>query len=195
MFSVNVDKIIRMTPKEADNYSKAADTIMAREDLSGKSLAIVGGGIPSFKLASSFMEKGKKVLFIDADLETEVFLGKYKLGKNLTGFTDYIRQTQEAESLICVTNREDLDIIFTGNIDGMQYSQVNRNNVKEMLDYYTSKYDLVIVQSDWNGNIAGICDATVVLVEQSEYSEISSEVKVSELDQAGCYVLGVIIHE
>ena len=37
------------------------------------------------------MEKGNKVLFVDGDIRTDVFLGKYKLGKSAKGVLDYIK--------------------------------------------------------------------------------------------------------
>ncbi len=40
-----------------------------------------------------------------------------------------------------------------------------------------------------------VCDETIVMLKQSDYSEMSSEVKVKQLDEAGCYVLGVVVNE
>ena len=36
---------------------------------------------------------GEKVLFIDADIMSEIFLGKYKLGKNLKGVADFLKKS------------------------------------------------------------------------------------------------------
>ena len=79
MFSVNVDKLMKMTPLEAESYAKAADTIEGMLTDSENILSVTGNGLSSFKLAAAFMEKGRKVLFIDADINQEVFVGKYKL--------------------------------------------------------------------------------------------------------------------
>ena len=89
MFSVNIDKLIKMTPLEAESYAKAADSLENLLADKGNMLAVVGSGMSSFKLAAAFMEKEKRVLFADADFSQEVFLGKYKLGKNLKGIFDY----------------------------------------------------------------------------------------------------------
>lgn len=60
------------------------------------------------------MEAGNKVLFVDGDITSDVFLGKYKLGKNARGVMDYLKNPDEDYELVCVTNHKELDIIFTG---------------------------------------------------------------------------------
>lgn len=195
MFSVNVDKLIRMTPEETKSYAVTAEAVLRKIEGQCRSVAIVGGNISSFKLASAFMEKGHSVLFVDADTSEEVFLSKYRLGKNLKGFTDYLLRDVPAESLICVTNRERLDVIFTGDIQNMTPDKITADKIQQMFEECLDTYDLIIVQSDGEGRIAVCCDSTVVIMESSEYSEMACEVKVDELNEKGCLVLGVIIDE
>ena len=57
MFSVNIDKLIKMTPLEAESYAKAADSLENLLADKGNMLAVVGSGMSSFKLAAAFMEK------------------------------------------------------------------------------------------------------------------------------------------
>ena len=59
-------------------------------------------------------ERKTSVLFADADFSQEVFLGKYKLGKNLKGIFDYTQGEGTAKDIICVTNREKLDVCVYG---------------------------------------------------------------------------------
>lgn len=58
-------------------------------------------GLSAFKIAYSFVATGEKVLFIDADIMSEIFLGKYKLGKNLKGVADFMRNPEKQNDLIC----------------------------------------------------------------------------------------------
>ena len=51
------------------------------------------------------------------------------------------------------------------------------------------------MQSDEQGRTAGVCDATVLILEESQYSELTAETRIAELDKNGCTVLGVIIDE
>ena len=55
-----------------------------------KTLAVVGDSGYALKLADTIVEAGNKVLFIDADITTPVFMGKYRLGKNLEGLCEYL---------------------------------------------------------------------------------------------------------
>jgi hypothetical protein len=45
------------------------------------------------------------------------------------------------------------------------------------------------------GNVAAICDKAVLIVDKDDYSEMAADVRVKELDEKGCLVLGVIIDE
>lgn len=195
MFSVNIDKLMKMTPQEAESYAKSADTIDGMIAEAGKILSVIGNGISSFKLAAAFMEKEKRVLFVDADIDQEVFLGKYKLGKNLKGILDYVKGESAAKDLICVTNRAKLDVVFTGSTEDTEHFLVEDSDLRTALEEYAAEYDLVIVQSDAEGKVASICDETVLIMENDSYSEFSAEVTVKELDEKGCLVLGVIIDE
>ena len=186
MFSVNIDKLIKMTPLEAESYAKAADLLENLLADKGNMLAVVGSGMSSFKLAAAFMEKEKRVLFADADFSQEVFLGKYKLGKN------YTQGEGTAKDIICVTNREKLDVVFTGNVENLRF---DGTALKTVLEEYAKEYDLVVVQSDEQGRTAGVCDAAVLILEESQYSELTAETRIAELDKNGCTVLGVIIDE
>lgn len=81
MFSVNIDKLIKMTPLEAESYAKAADSLENLLADKGNMLAVVGSGMSSFKLAAAFMEKEKRVLFVDADLVRKFFWENISLAK------------------------------------------------------------------------------------------------------------------
>ena len=48
MFSVNIDKLIKMTPLEAESYAKAADSLENLLADKGNMLAAGGRGIRSF---------------------------------------------------------------------------------------------------------------------------------------------------
>lgn len=195
LFSVNIDKLIKMTPDEAKSYADAADAILGKSEQGSKTLAVIGKGISSFKLASAFMEKGKRILFIDADVHEDIFLSKYRLGKNLKGFTDYLQNDESTESLVCVTNRERLDIVFTGDVAHISLGDIASEKVNNMFDTYKEEYDFIIVQSDLEGTVASCCDSTVIIMEQADYSEAAAQEKTKVLDQKGCLVLGVIIDE
>lgn len=194
MFSVNVDKLLKMTDSEHDCYLSLANKVLSMMGPDNTILGTVGDGVLAFKLAGTIHELGKSVLFIDADMKEEIFLSKYRLGKDLKGVTSYLSGSEDARDLVCITNRNDFDIVFTGNVDDINIKDVESSRLKDFIDNYVD-YDVVVVQSDEFGKAASCCDRSVLMLQQADYSEMSAQQKVKNLDKQGCYVLGVIINE
>lgn len=213
MFSVNVDKLVKMTELEESCYSETVDNIISKmSDKTGLktseslkfSVGVVGDAVSVFKLASQLSVSGKKVLFIDGDISSEVFLGKYRLGKELEGLADCIMSAITGEALfkkICITNNDELDIIFSGNIESSATTvsgvfSAGENYINNMLKECLEKYDVVVCLSDKDGNIAKYCDAAIVYTDSDTFDDkelISSQIEA--LEKNGCDVLGVIVNE
>ena len=193
MFSVNIDKIVGMTDNEKKCYEELRENLK-KELNGGKVLAITKNGIGAFKIAYSFVCAGEKVLFIDADIMSEIFLGKYKLGKNLKGVADFLKKPSQMYDLICKTNNPQLDIIFTGVLDDGVISEDEESMMKQFIDMYSDKYDRLVLSSDVDGRIAKYCDGTVIMYEESEFGELSAENYVDELENNKCNVLVVVIN-
>ena len=194
MYRVNIDKLVNV-----DNEKKA-DFKHIAEDITGnipshKSVAVVGGRVDTFRIAYSIMEKGKKVLFIDGDIKRDVFLGKYKLGKNAKGVIDYLKAADEKYELICVTNHKGLDIIFTGiNADEI-VTRDERDVFKNLLEKYSGDYDYIVVDTDEDGLLAQYCDKTVIIKDEEAYSVEDMNEEVNRFEEDGCSILGVVIRE
>ena len=95
---------------------------------------------------------------------------------------------------LTIQNRNDFDIVFTGNVDDINIKDVESSRLKDFIDNYVD-YDIVVVQLDELGKAASCCERSVLMLQQTEYSEMSAQQKVKNLDKQGCYVLGVIINE
>lgn len=194
MFSVNIDKLVDMTSNERRSYEEVA--VIIKEGLDGgRSLSVIGGGLKAFKLAYSFTKSDSKVLFIDGDISSEVFLGKYKLGKNMKGVTDYLKKPDKDYEMICKTNESNLDIIFTGALDDGKISSEEEKQMKELIARFSEEYDYIIVDSDNEGVLSPYCQGTILMYSENEYGEIAAEKLTSELEARDCNVLGVIINE
>jgi MinD-like ATPase involved in chromosome partitioning or flagellar assembly len=183
-----------MTDNEHDCYLSLANKILSLMGADNTILGTVGDGVISFKLAGTFHELGKSVLFIDGDMKEEIFLSKYRLGKDLKGVTSYLSGSEDARDLVCITNRNDLDVVFTGNVEGVSIKDIDPDRLRDFIDNYVD-YDMVVVHSDESGKVASCCDRTVLLQQKADYSETGAQQKVKSLDKQGCYVLGVIINE
>ena len=195
VWAVNVDKLTGMTESEHHSYSDTVDAIIKECDKNYRIIATHGEPLMAFKLASVIHEKGKKVIFVDADVSEEIFLAKYKLGKNLKGFTDYFQEDEAIHDLVCKTNRKNLDIIFTGETQEFDKADILDSEFSDFRDCLVEQYDYVIVHTGDNYDIAAKCDASVILLKQSDYSEMSAESKVDFLDSNGCFVLGLVVEE
>ena len=194
MFSVNVEKLLKMTDSEHDGYLSSANKVLGMMDSENTVLGIVGDAIMAFKMAGTIHELGKSVLFIDCDMSDELFLSKYRLGKDLKGVTSYLSGSEDARDLVCVTNRSDFDVVFTVQTGLINVKDVESSRLRDFADNYLD-YDYVVVYSDETGKAAAGCDRAVLMLQQSDYSEMSAEQKVKNLDKQGCYVLGVIINQ
>lgn len=195
MFSVKVDKLTAMTDNEHNCYMAAARTVLEKAGNEYRTIAAEGDGSMAFKLASVLNEGGKKLLFVDADISEENFLSKYRLGKNLKGITDCFIEEEIPEDIICMTNAEGLDIIFTGSVEDFEQQDFDRDKFDVLKSRYLKDYDYIMVQSGESAETASLCDAAVLMYDLEDYSEASAEVKTDELDELGCYVLGVIVGE
>ena len=193
MFSVNIDKIIDMTSTEADSYSDVLDKIYDDIKKDTRLIAVTGDGVTAFKLASELMTCGKKILFVDGNFDTDIFLGKYKLGKSLKGLAEYARKEASFNELRCVTNRKDMDIVFSGMSDEHIYEEMS--DIRQRLVKEAEQYDLIVAWSDEQGEMARCCDETIVVIDAEIYNDDSAMQRIVELEKQGCNVLGVIINE
>lgn len=196
VFSVNVDKLTRMKPSEKESYESVADSIidMSEED-EPVVISVVGEGTMAFKLADTLYAKGGKVIFIDADLRDDIFIAKYRVGRDLKGVANYLVEEIDYNDIICLTNKDNFKVIFTGMSDYTMNQEMKVEKISNLFKQLKEDFDWIVVLTDDSGKIASMCDETVVMLKQSDYSEMSSEIKVKQLDEAGCYVLGVVVNE
>ena len=104
MYSVNIDKLMDIDSEKKESLVQIAHNITEALS-SGKSVAVIGGKVDTFRIAYSIMEAGNKVLFVDGDITSDVFLGKYKLGKNARGVMDYLKNPDEDYELVEMAKR------------------------------------------------------------------------------------------
>ena len=194
MFSVNIDKLVSMTENETKSYEELSRSVLGGLK-GGKNVAVIGGGIKAFKLANAIKEKGKKVLFIDGDLSNDVFLGKYKLGKDMKGLTHFLKDPGLEDNMICFTSDSNLNIIFTGALDDGEISKEEASEIRKLLNKYSNEYDFIVVDSDPSANIAKFCDGVIIMYEESEFGEISAKQLIESLENQFCNVLGVVLCE
>ncbi len=193
MFSVNIDKIVEMDQKKHTAYQELSAQVLAK-GARYKTIAVVGAGGVAFKLATEMMNAGNHMLFIDADFSTPVFLGKYKLGKDLKGICDYLNGNELPDKLICLTNKENMHIVFTGDVETHALMEPNFTAFNKLMQLYKADFDYVVLEAGENEEIASRCDATILVMNESDYTEKKARKEVEKLSQNGCLVLGVVLN-
>lgn len=192
MFSVNIDKLVATTPAQEKAYKELCNRVLAK-GRKYKTLAVIGESGYALRLAAAIVDAGNKVLFVDADVTTPVFMGKYRLGKNLEGLCEYLDGTQDDDKIRCLTNRSDLNIIFSGESSRQTLSQNDEDRLREFLDNNMDDYDYIILEAGKSAEVARNCRASLVLIDDSEYNPRDAREKIEFYDNEGCLVLGVVI--
>lgn len=193
MFSVNIDKLVSMTPKEETAYQEISNRVLAK-GRKFKTIAVIGENGIALKLAEAIRKSENNVLFIDADFSTSVFMNKYKLGKNLKGISDYLSGSELPGNLICVTNKEDMNVIFTGDVDTHSILEQNESAFCKLMDLYRNEYDYIILEVGNDIDIAKNCDGALLIMNNGDYSQKKAKKEVNELSSKGCLILGVVIN-
>ncbi|MCI6021572.1 MAG: hypothetical protein PUD90_10275 [Clostridia bacterium] len=192
MFSVNIDKLVATTPAQEKAYKELCNRVLAK-GRKYKTLAVIGESGYALRLAAAIVDAGNKVLFVDADVTTPVFMGKYRLGKNLEGLCEYLDGTQDDDKIRCLTNRSDLNIIFSGESSRQTLSRNDEDRLREFLDNNMDDYDYIILEAGKSAEVARNCRASLVLIDDSEYNPRDAREKIEFYDNEGCLVLGVVI--
>jgi len=193
LFSVNIDKLISMTPKEETAYQELCNRVLAK-GRKFKTIAVIGDNGIALKLAETIRKSQNNVLFIDADFSTSLFMNKYKLGKNLIGISNYLSGSSLPDNLICVTNKEDMNIVFTGDVDTHSILERNETAFSKLMDLYKNDYDYIILEVGNDIDIAKQCDGALRIINNADYSQKKAKKEINVLSSEGCLILGVIIN-
>lgn len=193
MFSVNIDKLVSMTSKEEIAYQELCNHILAK-GRKFKTIAVIGENGISLKFAETIRKAENKVLFIDADFSSSVFVNKYKLGKNLKGICDYLVGNELPNNLICMTNKENMKVIFTGDVATHAMLEANETAFRKLMDLYKQDFDYIVLEAGNDIDVAKNCDGTLFVMDNKEYSDKKARKEVDRLTDKGCLVLGVVLN-
>jgi MinD-like ATPase involved in chromosome partitioning or flagellar assembly len=192
MFSVNIDKLIAISPEQDKAYGELCENIIKKGD-KYKTLAVIGENVHAFRIAAKFMKMDKKVLFIDADVTTPLFMGKYRLGKNLEGLCEYLDDVEDDRKLLCMTNYSNLSIMFAGEASRQRLSESDEVKLRRLLDGNMADYDYIVLEAGKSAEVGRNCLASIVLIDAASYDTKSARDLVEVYDNEGCLVLGVAL--
>ncbi len=156
----------------------------------------------SFRMAESFAEDGKKVLYMDADIRKSVTIARYGVDRETKGLSHYLSgQLKNLDEIIYETDIQNFDIIFTGAKAPNPAELLGRPRMAKMIEMLRERYDMIVIDCPPLGSvidavlIAKNCDGTVLVVESDNISyKVVQNVK-KQLDQSDCKILGVILNK
>lgn len=155
----------------------------------------------SLNLAQSLAEGGKRVLLIDADLRKSVMMGTVKVKKKIKGLTHYLSAQESLTDVICVTDINNLHIVFAGPIPPNPAELLGGKAFKEMITAVKKVYDYVLIDTPPLGSVidsvvaAKEADGAVMVIESGVISyRFGQEVK-AQLDMSNCPILGAVLNK
>ncbi len=155
----------------------------------------------SFRLASSFAESGKKVLFIDSDLRKSVLFGRMKIDKKMIGLSQYLSGMNTMEEVIYHTNIDNMDMIIAGPVPPNPLDLLSSELFVQLIEKQREQYDYLIIDTSPLGividsiNVAKICDGTILLLQANAISYKFAKKVVAQLDKADCKIIGTILNK
>lgn len=156
----------------------------------------------SFNIARSMAEDRKKTLYIDADIRKSVVLARYGVDKEVKGLTHYLSgQVKNLDDIVCTTNVENLDVIFTGTKSPNPAELLGSSKFAKLVNEFSEKYDYMIIDCPPLGSVidavlvAKVCDGAIIVVEADNVSYKVVQGVKKQLEQGDCKILGAILNK
>ncbi|MBE5965884.1 MAG: polysaccharide biosynthesis tyrosine autokinase [Lachnospiraceae bacterium] len=155
----------------------------------------------SFRLAASFAESGKRVIYVDADLRRSVTIGRYKPDQAVHGLTHFLSGMIPLEEILYETNVMNLDMIFTGPVPPNPSELLGSELFIKLIEMLREGYDYVIIDTPPLGNVidsaivAEHCDGVILVIEANAISyKLAQKVK-KQLEKGGSRLLGAVLNK
>ncbi|MDY2784607.1 MAG: CpsD/CapB family tyrosine-protein kinase [Faecalibacterium sp.] len=164
-----------------------------------------GKSFISMNLMRKMVERGKRVVLVDADLRRSViartFAVQFETGEKGYGLSHYLAGIAEKEDIVYQTNIPNAFIVPVGKSVPNPIPLLLTGRFRELLNTLAEQYDYVIVDAAPVGvvidaaEVARSCDGTLLVVgyDQVHRQELL-EVK-RQLEQTGVPILGAILNQ
>ena len=152
-------------------------------------------------LAVAMAQAGKRVLLADCDLRKSLFTGNFEITEEVKGLAHHLTGQASFEEIVCSTDQEGLDVIFSGRVPPNPTELLGDKVFKEMIRSCRESYDYVFIDSPPLGSvidsaiIAESCDGSIIVIEAEVISyRFVIEIK-EQLEKSNCPILGTIINK
>lgn len=148
-------------------------------------------------LAATYVELGKKVLVIDADLRKPKIHHAFQL-LNDEGLTDYLVDKITKENLIHSTPLG-IDIITSGPQVPLPHIVLGSEKFKQLIKELRQTYDIILIDcppvlvATDNIIVSSSCDKTLFVLNQSKAKKVEVLEAIRMLKKAGIDIAGIIV--
>ena len=155
----------------------------------------------SVELSKNLCEINKRVLLIDADLRKSILLSKNTNESNISGLSQYLAGHLPLEDVICSTQIENFDIIFSGQYPPNPSELLNNKRFEELINYAKQHYDYVIIDTPPLGLVidaaivASKCDSAIIVIAKNQVKFSRAKSVMEQLEKSGCKIMGAIIND
>lgn len=189
-----------------DNVDLMSTNKVMKTFLITSTVAEEGKSFVSYNLALKYIQKGKRVLLIDADFNSSTQSRIFGINNKL-GFSDILVQKTEkfvASNLIKYFNKVGISnfAVISSGIKSVNYSDSDvKNNIKKVLCEFKKYFDIIIIDGtscETNKDIISISSLVDSILLVSAFQSTKKEVllrTIRRLQIAGGYILGVIINK
>ena len=156
----------------------------------------------SIQLACSLTEIGKRVLLIDSDLRKGSLIRRCDVTlPSVKGLSQYLSGQVSLAEVICHSQYDKLDVIFSGQIPPNPAELCGSLKFKELLDISKGMYDYILIDTPPVGMVidaamlAPYCDGALMVLSIGEVRIKNALDVKGQIEKAGCPFIGVIMNE
>ncbi len=155
----------------------------------------------AMNLACSLAEAARRVLYIDADMRKSVLVGRYKMTHANFGLSHFLSGQKSLEEVLAQTNISRLHMIVAGPVPPNPAELLEGKRFGELIKAAREVYDYIIIDTPPVGVIidsvivAKQCDGIAMVIAADEVSYKFSQKAKSQLEVAGCRILGAILNK
>lgn len=201
---------LRFEKQEDYRTREAYKTLRTNIEFSGSDIKTIGitsctpnegKSSVAMELAKAFAEAGKKTILVDADLRKSVLVGRYKTGAVRHGLTHALIGKEKLDEVMCMTNIQNLYIIFSGPVPPNPSELLGGVRFREALSVLREQFDYVIVDTPPLGSVidaavaARKCDGTILVIENNAISYRFAQRVKDQLDKTESRILGVVLNK
>lgn len=200
-------RVLPQNPYAVDEAYKTVRTNILFSGIDTKVISITscdasdGKSTVSFEISKSLCEIGKKVLYIDADMRKSLFAERFTNEKEPTGLSHYLSGQSEFEDTVYTTNKENLDVIFSGKFPTNPAELLSGDRFPQLIKKAREIYDFIIIDTPPLGLVsdAMLCvaqsdGAIMVISSERTKSKNAKQVKAT-IEKTGVKIIGCVLNE